>query len=177
MTLGFQHRLVAFVGELAIDLEGLDADDRLATAASPATRRLFEASSSSTRWLIQVVEDGLTGLRAVEQAGVELGAELGAQTFLLVAQRLLELLRRDLDIADAGDVVAGAGIADVGLDAEKGEGQRDQRQKDLDDLLVVADCVEHERENPSDAFTTASPGLPERPNDTVVWRPPKAPAA
>ena len=37
----------------------------------------------------------------------------------------------------------GAGIADVGFQAEEGERQRDERKKDLDDPLVVADGVEH----------------------------------
>jgi hypothetical protein len=61
---------------------------------------------------------------------------------------LLELLLGDLDVADGSDITAGTGIAHVGIDTEESEGQCDQREKDLDDSFVVADCVEHEQKNP-----------------------------
>ena len=90
-------------------------------------------------------------MRIVEQLGVKL-AHLGTQALLLVAQCLLKLLLGHFDIAYLGDVVSRTGIADIGFNTEKGKGQRDQRQKNLDDLLVVPDCVKHERKNPSDTI-------------------------
>jgi hypothetical protein len=109
----------------------------------------------------EVIEDRLARFRRVEKLGIDL-PRLRPQALLLLAHGLLELLLADLGVADPGHRVPGSRIAHVGIDAEEGERQRDQRQKDLDDLLVVANCVKHERKNPSDTFKTTNRGSPER---------------
>ena len=171
-ALATQGRFVTLTGKLAVDLEAVDAADGAADRIVAGEHTHLVRFQHQQALVDQIVEHGLARHRIVEHLRIQLTAHLGTQALLLVPQCLLELLLGNLDVADFGNVVTGAGIADVGLDTEKGEWQCDQRQKDLDDALVVTDCVEHERKNPSIAFRPAGSPQPKRGNDTVVCNAP-----
>ena len=64
------------------------------------------------------------------------------------------------DVATIGDVTARTCVAHVRVNAKEGKRQGDQRQKNLDDSFVIADCVEHEEKNPSSAFKKAITACP-----------------
>ena len=108
----------------------------------------------------EVVKDRLVRFRSIQHLGVELRPHLGAQSILLLTLRLLKLLMTDLDVADLGHRITSTSIAYVRFHAEKGERQRNQHQKDLDEFLVVANCIKHERKNPSDTFKTTNGSSP-----------------
>jgi hypothetical protein len=77
----------------------------------------------------QVIEDCHPRFRVVQHLGIELGAKLGTQALLLLAQGLLELLLGNLQLANGSHIATSPGIAHVGIDAEKGERQGNQREK------------------------------------------------
>src|SRR3954465_10677878 len=71
-----------------------------------------------------------------------LATALGA--FLLLVPLVVELAARDVHAIDARHRVAGATIARVGLDAPGGEGDRDEREENLQDEPVLLYEIEHE---------------------------------
>ena len=142
--LSAQHRLIALQGELAVLLEGRNAPDGVGDHRIDDAQAVLFGFQQQQPLVDQVVEHGLANLGALHQLGLEGRPERLAHLILAVAQRLLELLHGDLGFADTGDVVADAAVADVGIDAEEGEGQRDQTEKNLDDTFVVAYGVEHD---------------------------------
>jgi hypothetical protein len=143
-ALGTQGGLVAFVGETAVDIEGLDAKDGLADRLVADEHPVLVRFEHQQALVDQVIEDGLARFRRLEQLGIVLVAELCAQAVLLIAQRFLELLLVDLQIADFCHVSGRTRVTDIGLEAEESEGDGDQTKNGLGDDLVIADCVEHE---------------------------------
>ncbi len=103
-------------------------------------RSLFDEQPA----LNQPVEHDRANLRTVEQRGVGLIAEHLAHLLLLSAQRLAELRLRDPLFAHRGNRAARTGVAEIGIDAEKGEGDDDGAQDPLDYPFLVADEIEHE---------------------------------
>jgi len=159
-TLSLQCRSVTFRRELAVDLEGVDRADRAPNGVVAGEQTFLVGFHEQQLLVDKIIEDSLACFRRIQHLGIELRPHLPAQTVLLFPHRLLELLLRDLDIANPGHVVSGTRVADVGLHAEKGKWQGNQHQKNLDNLFVVANCIKHERKNPSDTFKTANGGSP-----------------
>jgi len=141
-SLSTQHRFIAFLREFSIDLEGIDPADRAADRAVAGEQTFLTRFQRQQLLVYEVIEYRLACFRGVEDLWIDL-PHLRPQALLLLTHGLLELLLADLDIADLGHRVPGSRIAHVGIDTEKGERQRDQRQKYLDDFLVVANCVKH----------------------------------
>jgi hypothetical protein len=75
----------------------------------------------------------------IEQRCVEVPAQHGAQAVLLLPEGLGELLLADLLAAHFGDLVRAAHDALIRVDAPEREGQRDHRQHDLHQALVLVD--------------------------------------
>ncbi len=90
----------------------------------------------------QLLQDVESHLRVVEHRRVD-AALCTHQHFLLFAQRLRELVLRDLSAVERGDVTDACGIAEIVVDAEESERQHDEREHDLHDALVFVDDVEH----------------------------------
>ena len=91
----------------------------------------------------QILQHRPTHFRIVEHARRNIPAKLLAYAVLLLTQGLLQFLLGNPAAADAGDIIAGAAIADIGLDSPKSERQRDQRQEYLDYSAIVANIIEH----------------------------------
>ena len=155
-----QCRLVAFRNEFSVDLEGVDCSDRAPDSLVTGKQSHPVRFKEQQLLVDQIIENHLTRFRGVQHLGVELLSHLGAQSILLFTQSLLELLRTNFDVANLGHRIPGARVAHVRFHTKKGEWQRNQDQKYLDDLLVVANCIKHERKNPSDTFKTTNGGSP-----------------
>ncbi len=91
-----------------------------------------------------VLQDAVAHLGIVEERRVHRPLR-PAQHLLLVAQRIRELGLRDAAAVEARDFADRVAAAEVVVDAEERERQRDQREDELDDPLVLGDDVEHVR--------------------------------
>ena len=105
----------------------------------------------------QFINNRLASRRCIEQLRIDL---LGTQAIFFFSHRLLKLLLGNLEVADCGDIAARTHTANVGINAKKSKGQRNQGQENLDDSFIVADCVEHEEKNPSESFKKARQSPP-----------------
>src|SRR5439155_8521226 len=91
-----------------------------------------------------LLDDVESHLGVVEHRGID--ALLRAHHhFLLLAQGLRELRLRDRAAVEARDLAGRVGAAKVIVDTEKRERQRDEREYELDNSLVLGDEVEHVR--------------------------------
>ena len=140
-----QHGLVARERELAILLERRDGGNNLGQRRISYLQVAFIGLDHEQALIDQRVEHRVPHSRRIHHLGLEGGAKRLAHLVLALAQRLLELLHGNLGAAHAGHVVPDPGIAHIGIDAEEGEGERNQTQENLNDTFIVAYGVEHDR--------------------------------
>ena len=94
----------------------------------------------------ELLENRVAHLRVVEHCRIEIAPELLPHAVLLLADRLGEFLLRYRLPGYGRDVLAAARVAEIVVDAEEGEGQRDQREDELDDALSAVHEIEHGRD-------------------------------
>ena len=144
-SLRLEDLLIALIRELVrlVPERRLLGDDGLklpVTYGHAVANRAIEQQPA----LNQVIQSGKAKLRAVKQAaGDRLSLHHPAQGFLTVAQRVGKLPLRDFVIADPCNRLAGARQAKVGVHAEEGERDSNQKQERLQDAPVVANESEH----------------------------------
>ena len=132
--------------ELAILLKGGEVHDVLVDDFVRDHDVLLGGQLGEESLIDQLFEDVEAELGVVEHRRVEALAQHRAHPLLLLAQRVVELGPRDLVAADLGDrVVRRVRLANVRIDAEKSERQRDDRKDDLRHALVLAYEIEHVR--------------------------------
>ena len=138
-----EHQLVAIRRELAVLLERRQLRDELREL------RVADAKATDPRLVLEealvdeLVHERVTHFGVVEHRRVVAPAELLAHPVLLLAHHLVELLLRDLAGADCRDRRRARVAAEVVVDAEERERQRDQREDELRESLVLAEKIVH----------------------------------
>jgi hypothetical protein len=83
----------------------------------------------------QIVQNSLARLDRLQHRRIEVLAHRGAQSLLLLAHGLLEIqLKRP---CHRSQLATTACILDVGIDTPESERKRDQKQEDLNNLLLL----------------------------------------
>ncbi len=138
-----QHLFVALERETAILLEALEAGDGLLQGRRRHGEAALGAIKGEHALIHQVIEHGAAQFLGLQQRPVHLAAGSSAQAILLLAQRPVELRLADGLAIDDGNLVCARRVVEIGIQAEKGEGNDEQRENDLGNALVVANSLEH----------------------------------
>ena len=134
-----EELLVSLLREFPVDLKGGDLADVLPQLIVSHTKTAFSGLFVEQPLADELLEQRVANFGILEDHGVVVFTELLAHAVLLLAQRVVEFGLRNLVAADVRNLAHAPATAEIVVDAEKCERQRDQRQDELDQTFLAID--------------------------------------